>query len=118
MKIKCNDLFYLGIRKFNIIHAQLRMKCSKLNADLFALHVIDSPACTCGHDLEDTSHFLLHCPLYIRSRHKMFTKLYNFINADDVNMKTLLFGTESYDYELNCKISKCVHTFISESGRF
>ena len=39
----------LGIR-----HAQLRMKCSRLH--LFSVHDVDSPACPCGHDCEDSNH--------------------------------------------------------------
>ena len=54
MKTKCNELFYLGSRRENIFHAQLRMQCSKLNAHLFNLHVVDSPSCLCGHNFEDS----------------------------------------------------------------
>ena len=50
----CSKLYYVGQRKFNIILAQLRMNCSNLNAHLYSLHVIDSPACGCSHRVEDT----------------------------------------------------------------
>ena len=36
------SLFYIGVRKFNVIHAQLRMNCNNLNAHLHVdvhLHV-------------------------------------------------------------------------------
>ena len=118
MKTRCNDLFYLGERKVNIIQAQLRLKCSKLNGDLFSLHVIDSPACPCGHGIEDCTHFLFQCPLYFRSRHKMLEALYRCIDVNAVNTEILLFGSETYDYDMNCLIFKSVHTYISESGRF
>ena len=45
MKRPCPCLFYHGSRSSGIRHAQLRMKCSKLNFHLFSLHVVDSPAC-------------------------------------------------------------------------
>ena len=64
-------LLYHGSRKSSVKHAQLRMKCSKLNFDLFSLHVIDSPACPCGHIREDSNHYLLQCPLYFQARNKM-----------------------------------------------
>ena len=32
--VNCPDLYYVGLQKFNIIHAQLRMNCSNLNAHL------------------------------------------------------------------------------------
>ena len=38
-------LLYYGSRTNNYKHAQLRMKCSKLNFHLYSLHVLDSPAC-------------------------------------------------------------------------
>ena len=64
MKISSNHLFYLGSHSENVKLAQLRMNCSKLNAHLFSLHVVDSPKCVCGCAVEDTSHFLMKCPLY------------------------------------------------------
>ena len=36
--LKCLSLFYIGIRKFNVIHAQLRLNCSNLNAHVHSLH--------------------------------------------------------------------------------
>ena len=63
-KVKPNELYYYGNRSTNIKHAQLRMKCSRLNAHLYNLHVVDSPGCSCGHDIEDNNHYLLICPLY------------------------------------------------------
>ena len=60
--IKSNPLFYKGSRLNNIKRVQLRMKCSKLNADLFLLHVVDSPECICGNDVEN-SDFLLNAHL-------------------------------------------------------
>ena len=65
--VNCPDLYYVGLRKFNIIHAQLRMNCSNVNAHLHSLHVIDSPACVCSHRDKDTAHFFsglssLLCP--------------------------------------------------------
>ena len=55
----------------SVKHAQLRMKCSKLNFDLFSPHVVDSPACPCGHNREDLNDYLLQCPLYFQARNKM-----------------------------------------------
>ena len=64
-------LLYHGSRKSSVKHTQLRMKCSKLNFDLFSLHVIDSPACPCWHIREDSNHYLLQCPLYFQARNKI-----------------------------------------------
>ena len=54
--VNCPNMYYVGLCKFNTIHAQLRMKCSKLYAHLHSLHVIDSPACVCSHRVGDTTH--------------------------------------------------------------
>ena len=117
MKTKCNVLYYYGERKVNIIHAQLRLKCSKLNAHLFSLHVVESPSCLCGNNNEDSEHYLLHCPLYQIFRHSMLDTISTVINIDEINLKTLLYGNEMYDYDVNCKIFEAVHKFILDSGR-
>ena len=43
----CNVLFYYGELCASVHHTQIRMCCSKLNANLcFRLHVLDNPACS------------------------------------------------------------------------
>ena len=37
---KCPRLFYIGIRKFNVIHAQLRMNCSTVNPLYLAFYAL------------------------------------------------------------------------------
>ena len=116
MKIERNKLHYFGKRADNIIHAQLRLRCSKLNSHLFALHVIDSPACICGHDNEDSEHFLLYCALYDNIRPLLIHTLHDLIEGQHLNIDTLLNGNN--DYATNCKIFQAVHSFLSESNRF
>ena len=117
MKKKSIELYQIGKRRENINHAQLRLKCSKLNAHLFSLHVIDSPGCICGHDIEDSDHFLLHCPLYLNIRQRMFQKLNSLVGIQDMNVKTLLYGCENYVSQINVKIFEAVHLFLFESNR-
>ena len=100
---------YIGQHKDNIFHAQLRLRCSKLNSHLFALHVADSPACLCGFNNEDSEHFLLHCPLYIDIRQRMFRTLNTLMDNQHLNMNTLLYGNDSYVFEINCKVFQAVH---------
>ena len=52
-----NPFYSLGDRKAGIHHARMRMKCSALNDHLFKNHVIESPTCMCGNDIEDTAHY-------------------------------------------------------------
>ena len=72
----CNPLYYIGQRRANIIHCQLRMHCSNLNSHLVSLHVKDDPKCVCSYKTENTKHFLLDCPLYETHR----IKLWNTVN--------------------------------------
>jgi hypothetical protein len=110
-------LYYEGTRSANVKHAQLRMNCSKLNAHLFSLHVIDSPQCDCGHNSEDCNHYLLECPIYFAHRQKMLQSLNNLISITDVHVSTLLYGCDKYDFKKNQSIVKAVHDFITESNR-
>ena len=51
--VTCSDLYFVGLGKFNIIHAHLR-----------SLHCINSPACVCSQRVEETAHFFLDCAVY------------------------------------------------------
>ena len=111
----CSSLFYIGIRKFNVIHAQLRMNCSNLNAHLHNLHVIDSPACVCSHSIEDTAYFFLYCPLYYTQR----LALQNIVSRySEFKLETLLFGDTNIDNVDNITIILAVHDSIKNSERF
>ena len=116
LKYQSNKLFEYGIRETGIKHAQLRMKCSKLNAHLFALHVIDSPECSCGFDNEDTNHFLLQCPLYDHERNIIMMELTD-LGLNDINVDLLLYGKQDKDVNFNINIFSIVHAFIEETDR-
>ena len=96
--------------------AQLRMQCSKLNAHLFELHVIDSPECICGFELEDSYHYLLLCPLYNAARHKMFNTIGNKTGFYNLDVDVMLFGLPN-EVDSNKHIFSAVHTFIKDTGR-
>jgi hypothetical protein len=60
-----NAHFNFGIRKFNIIHYQLRNEASNLKAHLFNDFLSDNTNCpNCSGPLEDNNHFLLNCPKF------------------------------------------------------
>ena len=109
------SIYYFGQRKFNIIHAQLRMNCSNLNAHLYNLHVIDSPSCVCSHHVEDTVHFFFQCPLYYTQRLKLRDVVNRFT---EFKIETLLHGDDSISYDDNLEILQGVHDFIKDSDRF
>ena len=117
MKFERKHLFYVGKRNVNILHAQLRLGCSKLNSHLFSLHVIDSPACICGSNNEDSEHFLLYCPLYDNIRRLLIHDLATIIDNQHLSTETLLYGNDSYDLQTNIKIFEVVQTFLLDSNR-
>ena len=92
------------------------MNCSKLNYHLFLLHVADSAQCACGNNREDSSHFLLKCPLYNREREEMLMQL-NLLCDLPISCHMLLFGSEELEYKANCKLFEVVHTFIETTNR-
>ena len=47
-KISVPKLYYYGPRKLNVILTQLRCTASFLNNDLYNVHILSSPACSCG----------------------------------------------------------------------
>ena len=118
LKFSTNFLFNYGERWANIICAQLRMECSNLNAHLHLLHVIDSPACACGHDMEDCNHYLLHCPLYQTMRNVMTHEISIIVPNKDIDVKSLLYGYNECSLEDNMKVLQTVHKYLMSTARF
>jgi hypothetical protein len=112
------SLYYGIIRKLGIIHAQFRMKCSSLKADLFKLHVIDDPTCICSNNIEDCDHFFFHCHMYISLRVSFLADLTNICNGIPITTNLLLFGSDQLSEENNRIIFSRVESFIMNSGRF
>ena len=111
-----NILYYYGQRWASVHHARMRMGCSMLQKDLhYNLHVADNPNCSCGAQIEDAKHFLLHCPLYNASRQELFAELHDVML---INVKNLLFGNQNYDENVNRQVFAAVHRFIVNSRRF
>ena len=114
---KYNKLFNYGVRKWNIIHAQMRLSCSNLKAHLKSLHVTDDASCICGHNLEDVEHFFFYCTLYNVQRHSLFNSLQK-LPINNVNVDILLNGDPNVDIVINFQIFDAVHKFIESSERF
>jgi hypothetical protein len=110
-------LYYLGERSVNVKHAQLRLKCSKLNAHLFLLHVTDSPQCACGHNIEDSEHYSLKCHMYMLFRRNMLTSIQNIVQIDNLSTDILLHGSNNLDVATNRNIFESVHKYIIDTGR-
>ena len=116
IKIKVNKVppFYqFGERRLNIWHTCLRNDCSQLNADLYRCNIVEDPSCLCGFSYENRYHFFLVCPNYTAARVKLFDDLNR-----DVNLDTLLNGSENLSIEENYRIFKLVQKYIKDTGRF
>ena len=113
-----SELLYYGSRWPSIHHARMRIGCSKLNAHLcYNLHVLASPRCPCGNEIEDPTHFFFHCPLFNAPRQKMLASLL-LINNIDININSLLWGDADLNMKANEMIFSAVHSYIIETSRF
>ena len=114
-KRNINPLYYIGTRKIQIIHSQIRMNCSLLAAHLHELHVKESPNCyLCGVS-ENAKHFFMECILHCNHR----KKLQNVLSVyNSFNLNCILYGNPKLTAAVNVKIFKAVHQFIVDSKRF
>jgi len=81
---------YEGSRKLSILHARLRHQCSSLNSDLYRINITNDPKCQCGAPYEDSTYYLMECPLYQNERDCLFRNL----RETHKNIETLLFGND------------------------
>ena len=70
--LKIPGHFLVGDRISNILYSTLRSTCSSLKYDIFRCNIIQDSRCVCGYIMEDASHFLLKCHLYIEQRTVLF----------------------------------------------
>ena len=112
-----NPYFSCGGRKFQIIMARLRMKCSELAEHLCNMHIIDSPLCSCGQ-IENIEHLFLHCPLFLHHRNRL--KADFVTHSIDFSIETILFGFKNTpDLEnKNLLLATSVSEFLSSIQRF
>ena len=114
-KLIDNPLNLIGNRTDQIIMAKLRLNCSNLKSHLFYLNIIDSQACACGYNKENSIHFFLICPLYNGPRVTLHNTV---VGIAAFTPKTLLYGSKELSFESNTKIIKAVLTFIHQTKRF
>ena len=70
--------------------------------------------CACGY-IEDTEHFLLHCPTYLKQIQDMLRSVSQFCQP---SLNTLLYGNDNLSYNDNKTILVIVQDFIVKSKRF
>ena len=98
-----NKLFFVGKRRFQIIHTRLRNECSSLEHHLFIRNIVDSPLCV----LETNQHYFFECPLYRNERNFFLRSISHFSCLVDLN--TLLFGSDALPFRDNKELFLHVH---------
>ena len=104
---------------------RLRLGLSHLNEHKFRHNFQDclNLLCSCSLEIEDTSHYLLHCLHF--SNHR--TDLMNSVNSiipnfesmnDNVKKDILLFGDSRFDENKNKTILEATINFLKNSERF
>ena len=79
--------------------------------------------CSCGQEIENSTHFLLHCSNYHCARQTLFKKI-NKIDStilkqnDQVITKLLLFSNEKLKVALNKPILTSAIDFLQATERF
>ena len=93
------------------------MKCSSLNGHLFNLKLTDDPRCKCGYFFEDTTHYFLVCPLFVRPRAALQAFVYP--NAPfTVNTLLILKNNNELDNETLKHIYLKTIEYVIHTGRF
>ena len=82
-----------------------------------------NPLYNCGHDIEFTTHFRLHCPLFVNERSTFFSTLIRLDcnqldNTDSTLTQTLLFGNTSFKSNENLKNLIATIDYILSTKRF
>ncbi|MEW8548488.1 MAG: reverse transcriptase family protein [Candidatus Thiodiazotropha sp.] len=106
---------FVGERKYNVLLTRIRHSCSSLHADLYRVNIIQSPACDCGANIENTKHYFFECNLYNEQRNALFLSLNTVPN---ISLDLLVNGSSDFTEETNTTIITSVLKFIKDSGRF
>ena len=104
---------------------RLRLDLSHLRDHKFKHSFQDSlnPICNCGTDVETTTHYLLHCPLFSDERLILINGIRN-IDSNILNLidsrfsEVLLFGNSSFNNSKNTFIINTTIEYIVSSKRF
>ena len=113
---------YLNKMKFL---TRARFGLSHLREHKFKQSFQDSlnPVCKCGAEVESTSHFLLHCPIYNNDRSSFLCTIRNIdcklLEMTDSSLtQTLLYVNPSFDVITNSLILNATIDFILSTKRF
>ena len=119
-----NSIFNCHNPKGVKLLTRLRLGLSHLRDHKFKHSFQDSlnPICNCGTDVETTTHYLLHCPLFSDERLILINNIRNIdnniLNLNDSRFsEVLLFGNSSFNNTKNTSILNTTIEYIVSSKR-
>ena len=105
--------------------ARLRLGFSHLNEHKFRHNFQDcsNPLCLCSLEIENTSHYLLHCQYYSEHRINLINSLKSISDdfesfSDNVQRDILLYGDSRFDTNKNKLILEATVSYIKNTDRF
>ena len=120
-----NSIFNCHNPKGVKLLTRLRLGLSHLRDHKFK-HIFQdllNPICNCRNDVETTTHYLLHCPVFFDERLILINNIWN-INNNVLNLndprfsEMLLFGNSSFNNTKNTSILNTTIRSIVSSKRF
>ena len=104
---------------------QLRVDLSPLRSHKKCHNFIDTPSdiCLCGHDIEDTNHFLFSCPFYTIPRATLVRSVIEILQKYNLNhlgnqAQLYLYGHSNISDADNRNIILATIKYIKETRRF
>ena len=82
-----------------------------------------NPFCSCSLDIKSTAHYFLYCPTHITERRTLLNTIGNIENnlldlREPVLIKTLLFGSNSFDTNANTNVLNATIEYVLSTKRF
>ena len=114
------DLYLAGSKTGNADHTKIRCGSFELNSYLHQIQKSNSPACACGYRIENTSHFVLHCPIYQRIRAELFGNIsmilnFNFSSLPSSEKLSILLDGVSLDTGSGRLVARHFQNYLQEA---
>jgi len=115
--------YYFGSKLGNNLHTKLRLNISNLKSHQFQIQKADSTACTCGHNQENTAHFVLSCPLYTHLRNYLYQSISQILNIHFITFPSsfkldILLHGKDLNTDDGGKVASSFQNFLIKTKRF
>ena len=118
--ISLNSIDPIGLKLLN----RLRLDLSHRNEHKFRHNFQDflNPWCSCSLEIEDTTHYLLHCQHFSNQRCDLMSSVKSIIPnfkslTDNNRIDILLYGDSRFDENANKIILKATINYLNNSER-